>query len=72
LYDINLLKQTFIDIPIQINGKIKCKVQIHINDDEPTVKEFVFSNKQVITFLQNKQITKFIYIKNKIVTIVAK
>ncbi|MDR0890740.1 MAG: leucine--tRNA ligase, partial [Endomicrobium sp.] len=31
LYDINLLKQTFIDIPIQINGKIKCKVQIHIN-----------------------------------------
>jgi len=71
-YDRNLLKKKFIEIPIQINGKLKGKTIISVSDSENEIKKKLIKVKKFAEELENKQIIKFMYIKNKIVTLVVK
>ena len=59
-----------IEIPIQINGKLKATVNIELDLDEASVKEKV--HEKIANFLDGKQIVKEIYVKNKIYNIVVK
>jgi leucyl-tRNA synthetase len=71
-YDENLLKKSSIEIPVQINGKLKGKVTVSLSDTENEIKEKLIKIDKIAEELKNKQIIKFIYIKNKIVALVAK
>ncbi len=59
-----------IELPIQINGKLKGTVNIAVDSEESVVKDLV--HKEISKALEGKQILKEIYIKNKIYNIVAK
>lgn len=59
-----------IELPIQINGKLKATVNIALDSDEDTVKELV--HEKIAHLLDEKQIVKEIYINNKIYNIVVK
>jgi leucyl-tRNA synthetase len=59
-----------IELPVQINGKVKKTIQIPLNSDEQTVKELV--HKQCDFLFESKTIIKEIYVKNKIYNIVVK
>ena len=59
-----------IELPIQINGKLKGTVNIALNSDETTVKELV--HEKISKLLDGRQIVKEIYVKNKIYNIVVK
>ncbi len=59
-----------IELPIQINGKLKDTVVIVADSDESTVKELV--HNKISSLLSGKQIVKEIYVKNKIYNIVVK
>ena len=59
-----------IDLPIQVNGKVRKNLKIALNSDEQTVKE-----KLHLTFpelFEGKNVLKEIYVKNKIYNIVVK
>jgi len=64
------LKQ--IEIPVQINGKVKAvvKVNVDLNDDE--VKAAVKENETIKNALEGKNVVKEIYVKGKIFNIVVK
>jgi leucyl-tRNA synthetase len=72
VFDENMIKESFIELPVQINGKLKGKVLVPADIQETEVKNIVTANNKIMVHLKGKQITKFIYIKNKIVTIVIK
>lgn len=59
-----------IEIPVQINGKVRGTVNVNSNTDEKTVSELVKSNESISKYLDGKVIKKLIYVKNRIVNIV--
>ena len=61
-----------IEVPVQINGKVKATIKIELNAEEETVKEKVHNNESVKRATEGKNIVKEIYVKNKIYNIVVK
>jgi len=59
-----------IEIPVQINGKVKGTVKVALNADEATVKET--AHTALADLLEGKAIVKEIYVKNKIYNIVVR
>ena len=59
-----------IEIPVQVNGKLKATVMIALDEDEASVKEKV--HKAISDKLDGKNIVKEIYVKNKIYNVVVK
>jgi leucyl-tRNA synthetase len=72
IFDKNMIKEQYIELPVQINGKLKGKIAILADASENKVKDIINSDNKIMVHLKNKHIVKFIYIKNKIVTIVVK
>ena len=59
-----------IEIPIQVNGKLKATINIVLDEDETSVKSKV--HKALEEKLDGKSIVKEIYVKNKIYNVVVK
>ena len=59
-----------IELPVQINGKLKGTVSIALDGDEEAVKKLV--HDKISNLLDGKHIIKEIYVKNKIYNIVVK
>ncbi|MDR0723986.1 MAG: class I tRNA ligase family protein, partial [Endomicrobium sp.] len=72
IFDENFIKESFVDLPVQINGKLKGKITTPANAQEEQIRNIINSDAKIVLHLKDKQIVKFIYIKNKIVTIVVK
>lgn len=69
-YDESKTIDDTIELPVQINGKLKGTVMIALDSDEQTVKDKVHS--ELAELLTDKNIVKEIYVKNKIFNIVVK
>ena len=61
-----------IEIPVQVNGKVKATILVPLNADDTTVKEKVHSMPNIQNATAEKTIVKEIYVKNKIYNIVVK
>ena len=61
-----------INLPVQLNGKLKVNVKIPLNADEETAKNIVHQNEKIVNILEDKIVIKEIYVKNKIYNIVVK
>ena len=59
-----------INLPIQINGKLRANIMIEVNEDETQIKEKV--HKAIENKLEGKTIVKEIYVKNRIYNVVVK
>ncbi|MCL2799098.1 MAG: leucine--tRNA ligase [Endomicrobia bacterium] len=71
-YDEKFIKQNEIEIPVQINGKLKGRITVASDSDEEQVRKQIENDEKISQQLKDKQIIKFIYVKDKIVTIVVK
>ena len=69
-YDESKTIDSEIEIPVQINGKLKGTIKVANDSDEETVK--ALAHKELAELLDGKTIVKEIYVKNKIFNIVAK
>ena len=70
IYDEQKTIDDEIEIPIQVNGKLKTTVMIALDEDESSVKQKVHS--AIEDKLDGKSIVKEIYVKNKIYNVVVK
>ncbi|GAB6065856.1 class I tRNA ligase family protein [Aquifex pyrophilus] len=70
--DPEALKEEEIEIPVQVNGKVRAKVKIPANAKEETVREIVLSDQKVRKWIEGKELKKFIYVKNKLVNLVVR
>ena len=61
-----------IQIPVQVNGKLRSTININLDEEESKVKDIVHNNETIKNFLDGKNIVKEIYVKNKIYNIVIK
>ena len=61
-----------IEIPVQVNGKLRGTISAVRDSEEDEVKAIVHENVSVQNAIKDKQVIKEIYVKNKIYNIVVK
>ncbi len=71
-YDENIAKEDEIEIPVQVNGKLKGVIKVKVDDTEETVLTIAKNEPKIKSILEGKSIVKQIVIKGKIVTFVVK
>lgn len=71
-YDEEKTKDESKTIGIQVNGKLRGEITVTESDTEDSVKEKVLSEENIKKYTDEKEIVKFIYIPNKIVSIIVK
>ena len=69
-YDEKQIKDDFNTIVIQINGKKRSLINAGLDLSENDLMKMVNKDPQLIKYLQNKEIKKKIYIKNKLLNII--
>jgi len=69
--DETALEQSSVQIMIQINGKLRGKVDVSLDADDETVKQLALQNENARKFLQDKTIRKVIVVKGRLINIVA-
>lgn len=71
-YDENLVKQDEIEVPVQINGKVKAKITVSEEQGHDEVMENALALDTVANAVSGKTIVKKIYVPKKIINIVVK
>jgi len=71
-YDENLCKDETIEIVVQINGKVKSKLNIALDSNKDDVIALAMADEKIKEAVDGKNIIKQIYVPNKLVNIVAK
>ncbi|MFQ8706183.1 MAG: leucine--tRNA ligase [Thomasclavelia sp.] len=71
-YDENMLVSETVEMGVQVNGRLRAKIQVAKDADDEVVKEIAFEQENVKAHTEGKNIVKVIVVKNKIVNIVVK
>ena len=71
-YDEALCAESTIEIAVQINGKVKAKINIPADSDDASAIAAAKADSTVAAAIEGKNIVKEIYVKGRIVNIVAK
>ena len=71
-YDADLAKEQEIEIPVQVNGKLRSRVTVPADADEAFVLDRALADEKVKAAIAGKQIVKKIYVPGKMLNLVVK
>ncbi|NLC76626.1 MAG: hypothetical protein GX750_03275, partial [Clostridia bacterium] len=71
-YDEKALEQAEVTMVIQVNGKVREKLNVPKDLPQEELKPIVLAEQKIEKFLEGKEIVKFIVVPNKLVNIVVK
>ena len=71
-YDAELAKEEEIEIPVQVNGKLRGRVVVPADAEESFVLEKALADEKVKAAIAGKQIVKKIYVPGKMVNLVVR
>jgi leucyl-tRNA synthetase len=71
-YDAALAKEEEIEIPVQVNGKLRSRVLVPADADEAFVLERALADDKVKAAIAGKQVVKKIYVPGKMVNLVVR
>jgi len=71
-YDPALAKEEELEIPVQINGKLRSRITVPADSSEAFVLERALADEKVQAAIAGKQIVKKIYVPGKMVNLVVK
>jgi leucyl-tRNA synthetase len=66
-----LLKLDTVEIPVQVNGKIRTRLSVALGLADEALKELALADPKVQEFIAGKPIKKMIIVPGKLVNIVA-
>lgn len=70
--DESKLVEDSIEVPIQVNGKVRARLQVAADIDEAAIKELVLADETVKGWIDGKEMKVFKYIPGRLVTIAIK
>lgn len=71
-YDESKLVESVIEIPVQLNGKVKGTIKINVDEEKEAIFDKVISSDEFKSSLEGKNIIKKIYVPGKIINLVIK
>jgi leucyl-tRNA synthetase len=69
-FDPTLTKEDEIEVPVQVNGKVRCRLKVPAGTDEAGLKAAALADEQVQKHIAGKQVRKVIVVPGKLVNIV--
>ncbi len=70
-WDAELAREEEIEVPVQINGKVRSRIRVPAGLNEEEMRRRVLEDQKVAQYLNGRQITKVIMVPEKLVSIVA-
>jgi leucyl-tRNA synthetase len=71
-YDPALAKEEEIEIPVQVNGKLRSRIVVPADASEELILKLALSDEKIKAILAGKQIVKTIVVPGKLVNIVVR
>jgi leucyl-tRNA synthetase len=71
-FDPKLLAESEVEIPVQINGKLRAKVIVPRGADHPAAQQIALSDPRVAELISGKQIVKAVYVPDRLLNFVVK
>lgn len=71
-WDEKLVFEEKFTLIIQVNGKLRDKVEVPISISEEEIKEIALKSQKVQKFIKNKKIIKFVTVPNRLINLVTK
>jgi len=68
--DESALEDETVEVPVQVNGKIRGRINVVKGMSEETIRESVMALENVKKYVGSGKVTKFIYVPGRIVTVV--
>ncbi|MDR2704477.1 MAG: leucine--tRNA ligase, partial [Planctomycetaceae bacterium] len=72
IYDELAIRETTLEIPVSINGKLRSKIMVPANADENTLERLALSDAKIAELLTGKTVVKKIIICGKMINFVIK
>ena len=72
VFDPELAKDDLVEIPVQVNGKLRGHVKTPHGTPKEDLEKLAFANDKVKSFIEGKQIVKVITVPDRLVNIVVK
>jgi leucyl-tRNA synthetase len=69
-YDESKIKSAKVNIPVQINGRVRATLIVDTDLDQVAVENLALENPDVMKWIEGKEIKKKIFVKNKILNLV--
>lgn len=71
-YNEKLAKDDKINLPIQVNGKLRDTIEVDMDINEKELKDLILSQEKIKKYIDGHELIKFIYVDKKIVNMVIK
>jgi len=71
-YDPALAKEEEIELPVQVNGKLRSRIVVPADAADDLVRERALADEKIVTLIAGKQIVKVIVVTGKLVNIVVR
>ncbi len=71
-FEEELAREDEIEIPVQINGKLRTVVRVAVGVSEPALREAAFGDEKIRIAVEGKQVVKVIVVPGKLVNLVVR
>ena len=71
-YDPDLAAEEELEIPVQVNGKLRSKIRVAVGVTEDDIRRLAQADEKVAEHLNGRQIVKIIVVPQKLINIVVK
>jgi leucyl-tRNA synthetase len=71
-YDAEKARSDEIEIPVQVNGKLRAKVVVAADSGEEAIREAALADGRAAAFIEGKRIVKVIVVPGRLVNIVVR
>jgi len=72
LYDEEMTKDEIFTLVVQVNGKVRERIEVASNTSEGEIRSLVLANARVASFIGDSTIQKVIYVPGKLVNVVVR
>jgi len=72
VYDESLLIEDFVEVPVQVNGKLRATIQVSADANEKEIANIAERDERVRKWLEGKHLVKTIAIRGKLVNFVVR
>ncbi len=71
LCDESALKRDEIELVVQVNGKLRSKINVAANADNDSIQAMALADEKIVTNIEGKTVRKVIVVPGRLVNIVA-
>ena len=61
-----------VEVPVQINGKVRTRIEVASEISEEEIRELVLADARVQEYTEGKDLVKFVWIPGRMVNLVVK